>query len=121
MSDYVLPDSRARESRGVIRSPLGNLVQIFCANCGTPWGMVPEEHITFAFAMCEPCAEKYGDDAHFYKEPDAVFWERLKNAQLEEHGGILSPEALAIQLADPSSAISKLAAEWRRKVEKTEK
>jgi hypothetical protein len=80
--------------------------------------MVPEEHITFAFVLCEPCAETYGDDAHFMKEPDSVFWERIQNASGDEP---LTPERLTQQLADPSSDFSQLAKEWRVKVERTQK
>lgn len=53
----VLPDSRAREAKHVIRSPFGNLIQVFCANCGCEWGRVKEEEMTFAFVLCNRCAE----------------------------------------------------------------
>lgn len=79
--------------------------------------MVPEHHITFAFALCDPCAEKHGDVAHLHKEPDAVFWERLRNAELES-GTSLTPVTLAKNLEDPSSVFAKLADEWKKYVRK---
>lgn len=98
---------------GGIRSPIGTLIPIYCANCGVEWGKVPEEHITFAFALCNPCAEKHGDIAHTYKEPDEVFWRRVHDAQLEESGRLLTAAELTKELDDGSSLMSKLADEWR--------
>jgi NAD-dependent SIR2 family protein deacetylase len=114
----ILPDSRPRERRGAIETPHGRLVQLYCANCGKPYGRVAEKHITFAFVMCQPCADKYGNDAHFYQEPDAVFWERVANAQAEEFGRPLNPIELAVQLDDPTTTLAKLAEEWRKFVRK---
>jgi hypothetical protein len=118
----VLPDSRLRESKGVIRSPHGNLVQLFCANCGVPYGRVPEGLLgpTFAFALCQPCADKYGEIAHLYKEPDSVFWERVRAAQAEGEIAADLPGLLK-QLEDPSSIASKLAGDWVRHVKSSTK
>jgi hypothetical protein len=80
--------------------------------------MVQEKHMTFAFCLCDPCAEKQGPIAHTYKEPDSVFWERVANAQLEEYGGVLSAPALAKVLEDPGSVLSRLADEWRAHMNK---
>jgi hypothetical protein len=118
----ILPDSRPRWSKGVVRGPDGNLVQIFCANCGKPMGLVDEKHCTFAFALCEsPCAEQYGDDAHFWKEPDAVFWERVAQAELEAKGRPLTLSELQVELEDTSSTFRKLADEWLAHVRRTER
>ena len=118
MAEDVLPESRAREVRGVVRSAkFGNLIPIFCANCGKQWGMVPEHHVTFAYALCDDCEGKHGGVAHLHKEPDAVFWERIANEQREQ-GVPLTPEILAKQLEDPSSVYSKLKAEWDKHVRK---
>ena len=36
----LLPDSRAKNPKGLIfNSPMGTLVPVFCANCGTPFLM----------------------------------------------------------------------------------
>jgi hypothetical protein len=114
MSVDILPDSRARETRGSIRSPLGNLIPVHCANCGKPWGMVNEKDLTFAFALCDACAETYGDDAHFYKEPDAEFWARCEGEQSE--AGIKTPEQLAEKIMQGGNALATLAAEWDAKM-----
>lgn len=116
MVDF-LPDSRTREGKGSIRSPHGNLVPIYCANCHCEWGMVPENYLTFAFCLCDPCAEKMGPIAHFYKEPDEVFWERINNAMKEEQlktRQAMTPQSLALKLEDPSSTFAKLAEEWKK-------
>jgi hypothetical protein len=116
MAIDILPDSRARETRGVTRSPLGNLVPIYCANCGCPMGDVNESMITFAFALCQPCSETYGDDAHFYKEPDHVFWARCEEATRE--AGLTTPEEIAREIERGGNPIATLAAEWDAKMRK---
>ena len=115
-----LPDSRTRERTGGIRGPGGEtLIPIYCANCGTPWGRVPEKLITFAFALCNECVEKHGAPAHLRQEPDEVFWRRAREAMLEEHGRFLSPEELVQKLEDSGSLESRLAREWENHVKKT--
>lgn len=114
----VLPDSRPRERRGGIRSPDGTIIPVYCANCGCKYGMVPEKMITFAFVLCQPCADTYGNIAHTYQEPDSVFWERVANAQREEFDQTLTIEKLAVELDDPSTTLAKLADEWEAHVRK---
>jgi hypothetical protein len=114
----LLPDSRAREAKGSVRSPIGNLIPGYCANCGIRWGMVPENDTTFLFVLCQPCADSWGPIAHTYVEPDAVFYERVHNAQLEQHGRPLTVGELTRELEDPSSTLARLADEWRAHVRK---
>jgi hypothetical protein len=116
MADDILPDSRARVVRGSTRSPLGNIIPVHCANCGKPWGMVNEKDMTFAFALCQPCADVYGDDAHFYKEPDAAFFARV--AAETEAAGLTTPEAIAAKIEEGGNALATLAAEWDAKLRK---
>jgi len=70
----LLPDSRLQVAKGVVRGPGGNWVPIFCANCGGPGGYVPEENMTFAFWLCNACAETFGPIAATMMVPDEVFW-----------------------------------------------
>jgi hypothetical protein len=115
MSADVLPDSRARVARGVVRSAGVNVLPVYCANCGAPHGYVPAEMITHVFALCEPCAEKHGDIAHHYLEPEAAFYERLVNAMNEEK--VYSSEEIARRIADePNGVFAKLKNEWDRMV-----
>jgi hypothetical protein len=104
----ILPESRPRERKGAVQTKDGWYIHIFCASCGKPYGMVPEKHITFAFAMCQPCADKFGDDAHFYQEPDAVFWERVRLAVLEEKLEEASPVELLRCADDQNNPLGKL-------------
>ena len=80
----ILPDSRAKNVKGRISVKGTSYVPIYCANCGTDGGGVPEEHITFAFYLCNKCAETWGPVAGTYMEPDAVFFEKVKQAQIAE-------------------------------------
>ena len=113
----ILPDTRARVARQVIRRTdswgnVYNAVPVFCANCGHSAGDVPEDNCTFAFFLCgeeaNNCAARWGGQAHFYTEPDTIFWERVKNEQMERHERLLSPVELLAALDDPSNPITKL-------------
>ena len=67
--------------------------------------------MTFAMYLCNGCAEKWGPIAGTMMVPDEVFFERVKQAQLEEHGHLLDEEELVKVLSDPTSALSKLVRE----------
>ena len=119
-SHDVLPDCRTRERTGLVATARGNMVPIYCGSCGKIDGYVDEKYCTHAFALCVPCSEKYGDIAHFYKEPDEVFWARIREAEAAEEvpSDLI---LLAKELEDPSSIASKLAEDWRRHVLKGER
>lgn len=115
----ILPDCRLKQSKNVQHSvgpnAIGlNWVPTFCANCGTSGPLTLEENITFFFYLCNPCAEKWGPIAGLYMEPDAVFFERVKQEQLEKYGRELTaPEVIEV-LQDENSSLSKLVKERRR-------
>ena len=115
MAANFLPDSRARFARGVVLGPSGNMVPIFCANCGRSRGLVREDQVAcnFAFALCEPCADKYGDDAHFWREPDSVFWERVRAEQAR--GRLTTRLDFQRALCDPGSGLSKIKRDYERR------
>lgn len=105
----ILPDSRAKGGRGAILGPMGFMIPIFCASCGVQGGHCPEENMTFLYWTCNECTAKHGEVANTMVMPDEVFWEELKNAQLEKHGRFLSADEIVIELADPESLMSLLA------------
>jgi hypothetical protein len=113
----LLPDSRLAQPTGVKRlvNKLGSLnyVPIFCANCGAEGGMVPEENMTFAFYLCNPCAEKWTPLVDTCMVPDQLFWQKVNEAQLENYGRILSGPEIQKELQDPNSILSMLAREKR--------
>lgn len=105
----LLPDSRARETKGRIFTPSGAFIPVFCANCGFHGGHCPEENMTFLFYICNKCAEKYGEIAGIMFMPDEIFFEKLKQEQLESHGRYLTLEELAAVVeADAASPLAKL-------------
>lgn len=110
----VLPDSRARVSRGAVRrvdsfGNVSNYIPVYCHNCGKDNGYVPEENCTFAFWLCDPCAEKWGDHLwDHYVEPDLVFWQRVKEEQLDKHQRELGPLELLKELEDPTTPLAKM-------------
>lgn len=90
----VLPDSRARDSRGAIMTPMGYMVPIFCANCGVKGGLTFEENMTFLFWQCNPCFAKYGQLTNTMVMPDEVYWQKLRDEQMERYHRLLSNEEL---------------------------
>lgn len=111
MTDSVLPDSRARKGSTILMGPAGAWVPVFCANCGADGGMVPEANMTFAFYLCQACAETYGAIAGTMMMPDQVFWERLKQEQLEAHGRFLTEQELVTIVEADSTPLAKLVKE----------
>src|SRR5438105_2103910 len=104
-----LPDSRAKTERNVLRSPLGNLCLIFCANCGIEAARVKAGEATaFAFVLCPSCAMQWGMIAHRLAEPHHEAWMAVARAQSETHGRILSREEVAKLLDDVNDPIAKL-------------
>ena len=104
----LLPDTRLRNTKNVVRGAGMNWVPIFCANCGADGGLVPEENCNFAFYLCNPCAEKFGDIEGTYIEPDAVFWQRVKEEQLAKYGRELTSAELVEVLKDENHPLTKL-------------
>lgn len=105
----LLPTSLPRETKGVVFRQGVAWKPIFCASCGGDGGLVPEAHCDFAFYLCQGCADKYGNIAGYMMTPDEVFWEKVKQAQLEEYGRELFPEEVVEALKDENSIIAKLA------------
>jgi hypothetical protein len=107
----ILPSSRLQDPRrgAVNRGTAGFWVPIFCANCGTDGGLVPEENRDFACYLCQPCADRHGEIANAMLVPDEVFWEKVNQHQFEKYGRVLQPGEIAEALKDPQSDFSKLA------------
>jgi hypothetical protein len=111
----VLPNSVPRETKG--RKTIGGWIwiPIFCANCGRDGGMIPEDQKDFAFYLCEPCAVTWGQVAGTMLVPDEVFWERVKQAQLEHDGRELAASEVGEALKDDEHYLSKLAKDRPRR------
>lgn len=110
-SAEILPDSRLRTihtPRGMVQGPYGTWIPIFCANCGAKGGLVPEENCTFAFYLCDKCYEKHGVPAGLMAVPDELFWEKVKQEQMETHGRLLSEVELAKVLEADASPLATL-------------
>src|SRR3989442_15330755 len=99
----LLPDSRLRDrSKHAMPGPGGYWVPVYCAVCGVPYGYVPEENCTFACWLCNYCSEAYGAIFGTMMMPDEVFWEKVRQAQLERYGRLLTDRELT-QVADDSN------------------
>jgi hypothetical protein len=104
MEKDILPESRLTTivtPKRMTFSPYGVWVPIFCANCGKDGGNVPEDN--FAFWLCNDCYAKHGVPAGLMAVPDEVFWEKVAQAQMEEHGRLLSePELIKVSQENAS-------------------
>jgi hypothetical protein len=75
--------------------------------------MVPEHHITHVFALCDQgCAGKYGDAAHEYVDPDAIYRELASAEALAKYGRPLTPAEVEKEL-EGSSPIALIARDFR--------
>jgi hypothetical protein len=72
--------------------------------------------VHFLFVLCDPCAETHGDIAHTYVEPDAVFYTRLREEQLEQYGRELTVGELAAEI--DRGKFTALVSDWERQVSK---
>lgn len=109
----ILPDSRMQDRRQFIPSVLGNLVPVFCGNCGKRGPDCYEENMTFMFWLCRPCAETYGPIAGTMLMPDEVYWEKLKQEQLATYGRFLTEAELVAIVAADASPLATLIKEGR--------
>lgn len=108
MPNELLPDSRAKNTTGRIFTAAGVWVPVFCANCGVHGGSCPEENMTFLFYICPKCAETYGAITGTMMMPDEVFYEKLKQEQLESHGRFLSEQELIQVVQEDSTPLAQL-------------
>jgi hypothetical protein len=109
MTDNILlPDCRPRVQKKSVRAGYMNWVPIFCANCGCDGGLVPEEGCNFAFYLCIPCSERIPPSAWEMRVPDEVFWDKVKNEQLEKYGRELTENELVEILKDDNNSLTKL-------------
>lgn len=109
----ILPDCRLKQSKKVVMGGSGafrlNWVPIFCANCGSDGGLVPEENCNFAFYLCINCEEKHGNIEGTLMVPDDVFWATVRAEQQEQFGRELTAPELVEVLKDDSTTLAKLA------------
>lgn len=108
----ILPDSRLKPRAKGAKGTKWHMgmwwVPVFCANCGTPFGYVPEENCDFACWLCNECSEKHGAVAGTMMMPDEVFWQKVEEAQLEHWGRTLGQEELLKLLEENDHPLAKL-------------
>jgi len=110
----TLPNSLPREKKvdSSMSVPGREWLFLYCASCGADGGRVMKTDVPnreeFAFYLCNDCALKYGNIAGAWSEPDAVFWQKVKEAQLERHRRELTAQEVVKELEDPNSYLNKL-------------
>lgn len=108
MSEDILPDCRAKDTKNRIFSPMGAWVPVFCANCGDHGGNVPEENMNFAFYMCPKCFERLGHLTCTMVMPDEVFFEKIKQEQLASFGHYLTQEEIGAVVEANDTPLARL-------------
>lgn len=111
MSVDLLPDCRARSEADERPGRFGPEVAIYCANCGVHYGWFTKSAITFAFALCQKCFDKYGSIAGFMAAPDEVFWDAVRQESEALHGRMLDPVELYFETKAGTSPLAKLVKE----------
>ena len=94
MSVDLLPDSRTRSrAGGKYHKELECwLVPVWCANCGVPYGYVPEHN--FACWLCNACVETHGLIAGTMLMPDEILWQTVQDEMMDKHGRHLTTQEL---------------------------
>ena len=103
----LLPDSRAKTTRGHVFAKSGTWVPVFCANCGKDGGLCPEES-TFMFYLCDRCFETHGEIAGTMTVPDAVFYDRVAQEQAATYGRALDRAEVLQVIEEDSTPLAKL-------------
>lgn len=103
----ILPDSRARETRGRIFAQDGTWVPLFCANCGKRGGSCLETS-SFLFWLCNGCFASHGAIAGTMAVPDKVFYDNLAHEQQAAFGRPATRQELLQVIADDSSPLATL-------------
>lgn len=111
MTGNILPDSRQHVNhtpRNMMQGPGGMWVPVFCANCGVHGGSCPEGNMTFIFYLCQKCVDTHGMIAGTMLMPDEVFFEIVKQEQMEAHGHYLDQKEMAAVIEADDSPLAKL-------------
>ena len=103
----ILPDSRAKVTKGAVYEGAREWVPVFCGSCGKEGGLVTST-CTFAFWVCRVCEKKHGEILGLARVPDAVFYERLAQEQIEAYGRYLNHNELLQIVAEDSTPLATL-------------
>jgi len=87
----------------------------YCMFCGKQHGYCnassTEPGGGYVGYVCDDCASipRNSELVGMSLVPDEVHWQRVREAQLEEHGRVLTLDELAVELSDVNSPMSRLA------------
>jgi hypothetical protein len=104
----ILPDSRLRDpSKGLVFKGSQAWQPVFCANCGKDGGWTPTTS-TYMFYLCDNCVDTHGVPAGTMVIPDQVFWQKCREAQMNEFGRELTPIELLQTVEEGASPLARL-------------
>lgn len=88
-------------------------VPIYCMNCWRHHGYCNESATDpgggYVGYLCDPCAETWSPLVGASLVPDAVHWQRVRDAELEDYGRALTALEQAQELDDVNSPLAKVA------------
>lgn len=111
----VLPSSipRSQKVDHNLSQPGAEWLYAYCASCGCDGGRFLKADIPnreeFGFYLCNDCAAKYGNLPGTVMVPDQVFYDLVKQAQIEREGRLLEPYEMIEALKNSDHYLSKLA------------
>jgi len=108
----ILPDSRAKTTRGAVMRGSVAWVPVFCANCGKDGGLC-HELSTHMFYLCNGCFKTYGEIAGTMAVPDSVAIANMVAEQEEAYGRQLSHNELLQVVADDNTPLATLLKEFK--------
>lgn len=114
----ILPDCRAVSGR-YVKSFKGipgvsHVVPCYCANCGVHAGDVLDvESQTFIFVLCDPCGEKYGEEADKMLTPQGAFFAEASQEMHEKFGRDLTEPEIQKVVDSDTSPLSTLITKGR--------
>ncbi len=91
---------------------------VYCASCGKDSGTLISVNATSVFWVCDDnanCFEKYKSSLRYIAVPQEVYFETLKQEQLEQHGRVLTNEELHAVAEANTSPLATLINEGRPK------
>jgi hypothetical protein len=107
MTPDILPDSRARITRGSVFRGSQEWVPVFCANCGHE-GPLATATSTHLFWMCNPCFASKGHITGTMVVPDQAYYTKVAHEQLETFGRYLCNNELQQVIAEDCTPLATL-------------
>lgn len=105
----LFPDCRPKAKKGGKYDAANGVwwYPVACASCHQEGAMAPETS-THVFYLCDPCFKKHGHLTGVMMVPDAVYYQKVAEEQMEAHGRYLTPDEMAKVREDNDTPLARL-------------